>query len=284
MLDLSSRAVLVSCEVNMYRTNRVDKEVTSKINDEYQTKRKAGSFTKITMAREYVRGYESAATDIKNYHKLMTLPWDPVNRILAIDLHQEYMDGQRQRISIFEERYCQFCINYSSYVHAERESLGPMWKAEDYPAVSKIRDLFGIKLNIVPIPSVGDWRVKLSQEEIDYLNENLEKQIVARFTSAMTSAWKKLYDPIKNMADRLSDDDKKPHNSIVENIKELLPILPRLNINNDPKLDEMVREVEERLCEFSGKEIRESKDVRSTLRDATAEIMKKMAPYAGVNV
>ena len=283
MLDLSSRAVLVSCEVNMYRTSRVDKDVTQRINNEYQTKRKAGSFTKITMAREYVSGYESAAADIKNFHKLMTLPWDPVNIILAIEVHQEYMDGQRQRISTFEDRYCQFCINYSSYVYAEKEALGPMWKAEDYPAVTKVKDLFGVKLNIVPIPSVGDWRVKLSQDELDYLNDNLTKQITARFTSAMTSAWRKLYDPIKNMADRLTET-KKPHNSIVQNIKDLLPILPKLNINNDPKLDEMVKEIEQRLCSFSGKEIRKSKEVRNTLKDATAEIMKKMAPYAGVVV
>jgi len=279
LLDLSSRAVLVSCEVNMYRTNRVDKEVTNKINE--GCRRKAGSFTKYTMAKDCTSGYESAAADIKNFHKLMTLPWDPVNRILAIELHQEYMDGQRQRISTFEDRYDQFCINYSGYVHAEKELLGTMWKAGDYPAVSKIRDLFGTKLNIVPIPSVGDWRVKLSQDELDYLNDNLEKQITARFAGAMAGVWKKLYDPIKKMADRLAES-KKPHNSIVQNIKDLLPVLPKLNIGNDPKLDEMAKEIEQKLCRFSGKEIRGNEEVRNTLKDATAEIMKKMAPYAGV--
>jgi len=231
MLDLSSRAVLVSCEVNMFRTNRVDKDVTSKINQEYQTKRKAGSFTKQIMSKDYTRGYESAAAEIKRYYKLMTLPWDPVNRILAIELHQEFMDGTRQRISTFEDYYDQFCINFSQYVHSEKELLGPgLWRAEDYPSMTQVRDLGGVKLNIIPIPSVGDWRVKLSQDELDYLNENLKKQITARFTSAMTSAWKKLYDPVKAMADRLAES-KKPHNSIVQNIKDILPVLQRSSRN-----------------------------------------------------
>lgn len=281
-MDLSSKAVLVSCTINMFRTSKVDKEVSNKIQTDFgDVMRKAGTFTKITMAKSSVSKYEQAAADIKNFHKTMTLPRDESNRILAIELHQEYMDGMRQKISAFENAADQFCINYSGYVHKERTSLGSMFKESDYPAPTEIRNYFGITHNINPVPSIGDFRVSLSDEELKYLKDNLEKQLSAKLSTSMLGAWRKLYDPVKDMADRLAET-KKPHDSMIGNLKQILGILSDLNLGNDPKLEEMAKEVEEKLCQYSGKEIRQSKEVRQNLKAATDEIMKKMAPYAGV--
>jgi hypothetical protein len=43
--------------------------------------------------------------------------------------------------------------------------LNGLFREEDYPTVEKLRKKFGVKLEVLPIPSGADFRVQMSAEE-----------------------------------------------------------------------------------------------------------------------
>jgi len=80
------------------------------------------------------------------------------------------------------------------------------------------------------------------------------------------------------MADRL-DDGGKFHDTLVENITELVNILPHLNVVGDEELEAMRREVEAKLTRFDPEVLRKSRKARKdTLKEAET-ILDKMKGF-----
>ncbi len=67
--------------------------------------------------------------------------------------------------------------------------------------------------------------------------------------------------------------------SLVENIQNLVDRLPKLNINDDPSLYKLGKEIEEKLCKFSGDELRKDKKLRKVVKERAEEIYKRMEGY-----
>ena len=51
------------------------------------------------------------------------------------------------------------------FIEQVRPELNGLFREEDYPSAEKLRAKFGVKLEVLPIPSGDDFRVTLSEEE-----------------------------------------------------------------------------------------------------------------------
>jgi hypothetical protein len=54
---------------------------------------------------------------------------------------------------------------YPSYIEHVRPELNGLFREEDYPSADALRKKFGLKLEVLPIPSGDDFRVTMSAEE-----------------------------------------------------------------------------------------------------------------------
>lgn len=276
-MDVSEKAVLISLSVSFFRASVTDKTVNGTIAETYETHGDAGRFTKQTMAKTAIADYKRRAYDLVSYYKSVTLPWDEKYRILPSEIFEKTMIRIRALISNLDESIDTFCAAYPTLVAQEQERLGKLWKRDDYPPASEIRDKFGVDMDITPVPKVGDFRIHISQDEMDTINRRLEKKITAKLGRSISDAWKRLYKVVEDMSDRI--EKGQPRNTVVTNITDLTSILGALNIVDDPNLEQMRREVENRLCQHTGKEIRENEDIKKNLKAATADILGKMAPF-----
>jgi hypothetical protein len=68
---------------------------------------------------------------------------------------------------------------------------------------------------------------------------------------------------------------------MLEHARELCDLLPRLNIGDDPNLENMRQEVEGKLASLSTDAIRNDPTVRQGAADDAAAIMDKMRAFMG---
>ena len=69
--------------------------------------------------------------------------------------------------------------------------------------------------------------------------------------------------------------------SLVNNIVDLCALLPRLNIADDPRLEEMRQTVESTLCQANPEVLRDNIAVRATTASNAETILSAMAGYMG---
>jgi len=101
--------------------------------------------------------------------------------------------------------------------------------------------------------------------------------------------WQRIHDVVSHAAERLtaySADSwtgkvSNPfRDTLITNIRDLVSLLPRLNVTADAQLEAMRARLEQTLCAYDPQQLRESPIVRQTAADEAARILADMAGYA----
>jgi hypothetical protein len=217
-----------------------------------------------------------------NFHYENTLPWgDDGSRILLSRNYLPYTEKMRELKSDFESSVAEFIANYSELVEEARYRLNGMFKPDDYPGKDQIRSKYGLDTLVNPLPSEQDFRVTLQAEEVDQIKERIQARNQTAYQEAMKSVWQRLYEPVKHMADKLHDSDARFKSSLVKNLCDLCALLPRLNLGDSKELEDMRRQVEDKLCRVQPKELRKNKKVRRQVATDASEILDAMKGYMG---
>ena len=108
---------------------------------------------------------ETRPPDSTALHKI-TLAWsDEGYRLLPAHFYFELTTQMREFERAFSQSVEEFLEVYRSYIEQVRPELNGLFREEDYPSTKKLRAKFGVKLEVLPIPSGDDFRVTLSEEE-----------------------------------------------------------------------------------------------------------------------
>lgn len=279
-VSLSEKVLLCSLKLSLWRAVITDKNVTKETNDRYQAIQTAGTYRKRLM-HEQLKDVNSAFRDVSEFHKEHTLPWSigKSEGILLVEHYQEYRDGLAEKIQVALDKVEEFIRSYTDHVYQAEQDLGEMFNPMEYPQASEIRNYFKIESNAYPIPDPKDWRIALSDEEVEELRAKFEANMQAKLNSSMENLWQRVYEPIKKMAETLSQEDKIFKKSLVDNIIDIVRLLPALNIANDPRLEALRREIEQRLCSHSPEILRTNNHARQDTATAAREIAAKMSVF-----
>jgi len=274
---LASKAMLVSLIISQWLTRIVDKNITEQIALDHSANRDIGTYRKRLLPhRGVVVQLQGSVSALRKYHTHMTLPWAKGVGILASSKYTEYSTRMRELINDFKAAKNQFLLDYPTLKIDAKNDLGDMWHDEEYPDVNILGEKFDVRIDVIPIPQKGDWRVDLTEEELEKLNEEIEARQKEQTQKAMQKLWERLYQPVKHMVEVLNKDNPKIFKTLITNISDLTEILSDLNLTNDPKLEDLKREIEDKLYEFSADELKESAYVRSTLAETAEKIRQRI--------
>jgi hypothetical protein len=154
--------------------------------------------------------------------------------------------------------------------------LNGLFNEKDYPSPYEIRSKFYFDVHFDPIPEEGDIRVNIQQDELDKLNADLETRKNEAIAQAMKDPYIRLHEAIYHAYERLDNPKAIFRDSLIDNLVDLVKILPSLNITNDPKLDELRQEVSEKLTKYDADTLRQDPLARRETRDSASDILKKM--------
>jgi len=279
---LKEKAVLIDLSICCWEARGEDKKITRETTERYNASADAGKWNKRKLAKADLDRIQKAASRARTFHKENTFPWIPRGpSLLPVDHYFDYMKGIAKIQDEFFDAVGEFLPKYPELVEASRQRLGDTWKAEDYPPTSAIRRKFSFSTDVYPIPDSEDFRVSLSEEEMEAIKEELTALTENRLSSAMEELWKRLHQKVARMAERLSDPENKFHDTLISNLKEMTKRIPHLNLTDDVELDKLTTEIAYKLCAVSPKELRKEEDTRKAVSGEAEKILRRMEEYAG---
>ncbi len=150
---------------------------------------------------------------------------------------------------------------YPHYIEQVRPELNGLFRVEDYPSAEKLREKFGVKVEVLPIPTGDDFRVTLSREEqarvAREVDESVRQSLVSRGTEDL---WSRLREVVTRMVERLNEPESRFHASLASNVCDLVDLLPQLNVNEDADLNRFAVQVRQRLCNLALRAVRSQEE------------------------
>jgi hypothetical protein len=239
---LISRAMLASLRISSWSAHKYDKKVTKETNDAHGADADAGRYNKMLLPGD-ASSYKAltshiAATRVLHYEQ--TLAWsDDGWRLLPVANYTKYTDKLRAAKHTYDALLADFLSDYPALQAAAKLKLNGMYRDDDYP--SNVASKYGFGIEYSPVPAGGDFRVELSQEEIDIIATRTESRVKNAFEDAHKDAVKRLYDCVSRIHERLAQPEAIFRDSLISNAQELTDVLSRLNIANDVNLESLRR-------------------------------------------
>ena len=281
-MSISASAVLVELNISVWPASKIDREITDKVNSDAGAVRGASQTKKNLFAGTSLRkDISDFAARVRLYHNKHTLPWaDKGERMLPTALFMDY----KQTMNGFEQTFNMMCnnfyIEYPRLVAEAPTALQGLYKAEDYPELTDVRLKFGFRRAVKPVPEAGDFRLDIPAYDLEEMRAEFMGQQDRKLAEAMREPWERLHKVLVGVSEKLTDvegDDgkKRYHDTLLTNPLELCALLTKLNITNDPKLEEARRQVEVAMLNADMESIKEDADTRSQLKSKVDAIINK---------
>jgi len=277
---LRDEAMIVRLSVSQWTARKFDKSVSRKIANDYAVDAEAGRYNKVLIAKEAIQDITQAVSAIRAFHYDNTLPWDDGGgRILPSANFLAYSKAMQKFRQRFEEAVKSFIGNYTEYREEARRRLNGMFNEADYPNHWEIKRKFGFSTDIDPIPSSADFRVTLQDRDMTRVQKQLEKRVKERVIEATRDLYIRLNGVVEKFAEKLADADAIFRDSLIDNVVELVNLLPNLNVGNDPELEKIRKETQKKLCAFEPNTLRKDVKVRTKAAGDAKAILDKMSGY-----
>jgi len=251
---LDEKAVLISVKRNMYSPYKLDQEESKKYG--------AGNVNKhLFEGRDNrVKTTISKFTDVYVYVKENTVPWTTGVDMLNIDHYMEFTSGLRKRVDDAYKSVDTLCLFWQDEVDADLERLGQiaiakgkpnLANANDYPDVDELRSKFGVNIRYMPVPTTGDFRVGISDDD----KESLQQQLHDAEVNANQHVLQSMLVPMQRAIDKLSipigTDGSVFRDTLVDNLVEVTERMNKINISDDAMMQGSIDDLRDLISPYS---------------------------------
>jgi hypothetical protein len=287
---LASRAMLRGVRISLWDGRKLDKQVSAEVTQAKGAKSDAGRFNKQLVPLESLARLKAAANACRAVHGRYTLPWTdngldilPAASVMAYD-----SEMSKARIE-WEAAVESFCAVYPSLVDSAPARLGDLFNATEFPTVAEVRERFSMRIRTLPMPDSSDFRVDMSEAQARQIRTEIEANAREALDTAMRDAWQRVSDVCARMVERLTaykpatsrgeKTEGRFTDSLVENVRDLVSVLPSFNLTNDPALSDVCGRMKAELCTFEAQELRDDSRLREQTAKAAESILADVSAF-----
>lgn len=283
-MDISKRAMLALPSISVWTARRYDRKISEEVAKRHNVNvDRAGRYNKclIDVKDALYTKITKIAGEGRRWHEDHTLPWAQDGaRILAVPMFEDYsiaMSGYRES---FDHATEEFLRAYPKLHEAAKGQLNGVYREDDYPDVDELRDKFGFRISIMPVPIASDFRVEdMDSEQIDRVKKDISTEVTLAVTQAERERWERLFSVIQHAVVKLSEQKAIFRDSMIDNIKEACATLPKLALAEDADFDFVLEEAAKKLAVLDPQRLREDIDARADAAKKAHQIAKKMAAF-----
>ncbi len=285
--NIDTCAMLAEFNASVWTARKLDKGAT----EEVVTAKRAGAKDAARVNKHLLAGrnelevIQSMIGRARQYVYDNTLPWsDSGLRLLPTINFEKFATKMNELEEEFTDLVKIFVAVYPSLITAQAMALGDMFRRDDYPTANEIMTKFSFRVNYMPVPTAGDFRIDVGNAAMDDIKAKLQRLADERVEQAMADVRKRLGDHLKRMSDRLTTDyvagEAKPrkfHDSLVEGALELCDMTKALNVTGDADLESTRSQLEQLLCNVTPTELRKNAAVRDDVKKNVDAILDKFS-------
>lgn len=286
--SLTERAMLIALNISQWAARKHDRKISDEVAKAHGARRDSsdvGRYNKVLIAKEHLKPIQDIVGSARKQHEFLTLPWsDEGSRILSAEGYLLYAEQFRVYKDKFQAAVSNFLDIYDSCLSEAQVRLNSMFRPEDYPTRTQLAAKFSFDTKVTPLPSAEDFRVtSLGQEDLHKIRREIEERVKTEIAAAAKDPWRRIYDAVTHVSARLKEYDGKAkgsfRDSLIGNLRELVAVLPSLNITGDGGLSVMAERLDSDLCQWEAQALRESDSLREQVAASADSILKQMAEY-----
>ena len=207
--------------------------------------------------------------------------------LLNIDNYMDFTRGLRSLIATADRTVAELVLWWDDEVRDDMSRLMAisatkgkpnLANADDYPTEAEMASRWGIEVRYMPVPTTGDFRVNISDED----KATLQQQITDAEQNAATHVLRQMIEPMTRAVAKLRTpigvDGSVFRDSLIDNMVEVADRMNRVNISDDPAVQDQIDTLSMLVASCSGK--KDALRANSTFRNDTArqidELMGKM--------
>lgn len=291
-MNIVENAMLMNLQLGSWTAFKLDRKASAKTADDHHVvDGKSVRVNKRIIAEEAIKEVETARNAVRSHFYLKTLPWgDNGDRLLPRLSFMPFMDAHTPLEEAFYERVRIFCSNYAMERDKAKFNLVDMFDINDYPHPDDVRRKFYCRVDISPIATPDDFRVKLNDDALDTVRRQIEEKTIERIAGAQADVWARIEKCVTNMAERMNGQleevpeggKRKPlHQSTFDNAIELVNSLRALNITGDPNVNAIGKRMHALLRQHNDAEVLKGDATAcSAIKDALDEMIEEMAGFS----
>lgn len=282
-ISIATSAMMVELNISCWTARKLDKKVSEEVDSAKNTKVKAGNYHKHLLAgNPHLDAVVKYAAKVRLWNTQQTIPWsDSGSRIVTME--NLFNGGYKRQLDDHKIEFDRLAANfinvYPTLISAAAFQLGDLFDRDEYPEVDTLEKKFKFNYSLIPIPTAGDFRIEIGEQAKAELVAQYEAAFNERLNNAMRDVWDRLYDCLSHMSERLASDDegkrKVFHGTLLTNATELISLLTRLNVTNDPKLEQARRDLQAALVDTDISALKDSDYVRENVKAKVDDILKR---------
>jgi hypothetical protein len=262
--SISSSSMLVELSISVWTGRKQDKRASEEAASANNAQKGVARVTKdLLFECAELDALVKFGANVRNMHYNSTLPWSDMGpRLLPTAKFFAY----QQMITRLQGEFIRLrdlLLNvYDLEVAQQQAKQGDLYNPDEYPTTEQLRAKFAFRINYIPLPDAGDWRLDIGNEALASLQEQYQAHYTGQLTSAMNDIWRRLYDTLSALSRQLSDkteDGKTPRifASVFDRMQEVLDLMETCNMTGDPQMQLMQRRLSQA---FKGVTIEDIKD------------------------
>ena len=250
--SISSASMLVELSISVWAGRKQDKRASEEVATANNADKGVARVTKSLLAGcQELDALIKFASNVRNSHYNSTLPWSDMGpRLLPTAKYFAYHKQFTALQAEFDRMVQAFLDAYDLEVAQAQAKLGDLFDVREYPTAEELRSKFAFRLNYIPLPDAGDWRLDVGNEALASLREQYESHYKKQLEGAMKDIWTRLHDVLSTLSRQLSDkteDGKTPkiYQSVFDRALEVLDLMETCNVTGDPNMQLTQRELQQ---------------------------------------
>ena len=281
-VTLQSSAMLVELGISVWGARKLDKRASHAITAQNRAARGMAKVEKRLLSCDELTAIQKFAANARNRsHYGMTLPWSDTGlRLLPTSRYFDYHKTMTDLQNEFYKLRDKFLDRYEWLINETQLKLGDMYNPNEYPSSDAVQAKFGFRLNYIPLPEAGDFRIDLGNQQAAELQQQYASFYETQLTRAMGNLWSRAYEVLTRMSERLdyADHEQKKvfRNSLVSNVIDIIDMMETMNITDDPTMQLQSRRLKLAMQGVSPEALREDEGLRRSTKQSVDEAIKAL--------
>lgn len=283
--------MIVSLSIGRWGAEKEDRIIAGEVARQRRSDPKMHKHKKLLVAKETLAAIQSAISQATTYHRFHTLPWlDDGKRVLPSAKYFAYMERMRELERQFKTAVDEFTEVYPTVITQAKKLLGDSFNQNDYPSTAEIKRRFAFRFGMEKLPEATDFRVPgIGPVEEARIRREIEARTQAAVQGIKLDIFKRIHERVSRIAARMEAYDEREErkdkdgkvdrtgtfsDTLVTNLRDLVEIIPELDITGSPEIATLRTRLLAQLCRHEPDDLRKSHLLRRRVRRNAEKIVE----------
>lgn len=288
---LASNYLLCDLQIKSWSGKRTDQEASAELLTAKNAVKDGGSFIKnlLASAGEELKTVHQHGASLRHFVYSKTLPWSVsaegikrgerlISSAMAMDFLQEFRGHKKE----YDAAVLSLAAVWDLRVGQAMQSLGLLANAGDYPTATQIPEMFSVRVDMRPIPTVGDFtRLNVPAALAKALGDRHAAVAQVQVSNAMNEMRDRMLEELQRIHKQMEKHGKgektRLYDTLITNMQGLVQMARNMNLTNNPMLAELADRIEQKLLTRPVDAYREDRAAAAVVADSARELATEAA-------